>query len=155
MVLFFGWRSKAREMISTRFSWKVILLPVQEEVLHCWGILEMNPILKGKRVMVSQGFYRKDSDYSKNKCSQNSAIGFSIWSAHTLPVDLSIGLSAVHHWIVLWAYDRCMHIFTCEHVWACVRVGPVLISHSFLVTLFLVCWGRTSQVSPELTKRLV
>ena len=47
--------------------------------------------------MISQDFYRIDSDYPKEKYSCSSAE----WVLHvecpyTLPVDLSIGLSAVH-----------------------------------------------------------
>lgn len=55
----------------------------------------MNPVLKGKGVMVSQGFYRKDSD-SKRQVLPNPETRFSIWSVHTPPVDLSLDLSVVH-----------------------------------------------------------
>lgn len=73
--------------------------------LHCWVMLGMNLILKGKKVMVSQGFYRKDTnyprkdpDYPKDDCFWSSAVGFYIWSKHTISMNLSIDLTAVYSW---------------------------------------------------------
>ena len=50
-----------------------------------------------RNAMISQDFYRIDSDYPKEKYS----CSFAEWVLHvkcpyTLPVDLFIGLSAVH-----------------------------------------------------------
>lgn len=92
----------------------------------------MNPVLKGKGVMVSQGFYRKDSDSPKDKCSQTLKPGSPYGAYIHFPWICLLVCQLYIHWIVLWVYDVCMHIFTCEHVWACVRVRPVLISHTLL-----------------------
>lgn len=46
--------------------------------LHCWHIFGMNSVLKGRRIMVSEGFYKIDSDYPEHKCSQSAVIRFSI-----------------------------------------------------------------------------
>lgn len=43
--------------------------------------------------MITQDYYRMDSDCLKDKCSRSSVIQFSIGSVHTILIDLSVGLS--------------------------------------------------------------
>lgn len=43
--------------------------------------------------MITQDYYRMDSDCLKEECFRSSVIQFSIWSVHTILIDLSVGLS--------------------------------------------------------------
>lgn len=43
--------------------------------------------------MITQDYYRMDSDCLKEECSRSSVIQFSIWNIHTILIDLSVGLS--------------------------------------------------------------
>ena len=58
--------------------------------------------------MVSQGFYRMGSDLFKRQVFPKLCMSGSPYGVYT-PVDLSVGLSAVHVYsftcVVLWAYD--------------------------------------------------
>ena len=68
-----------------------IQLPYRKSrFIHCWGIIE------GRNAMISQDFYRIDSDLSKGQMFLSSVkMGYSKWSVHIHLPWIVLYLSAV------------------------------------------------------------
>ena len=76
----------------------------QQMIYTLLRYFRMNSIMKERRVMVSQDFYRIDSNYAKDRCSQNSANQVP-HQINLLWVYLLINYMNIYY-TVLWTFEK-------------------------------------------------